>query len=100
MEECNEQKEIEEKNKINTNTTKKENDCGDGLPDDLISKHNIITRLIVFVIIGIFIYSFITPLPIGYAEIITYALIFALLIITFGLNSLKVIGNLIDKWKR
>ena len=87
-------------NTPHSDTHSKIDDCDDGLPNDTIARHNIITRLMALVVIFIFAYTFIKPLPIGYVEIITYAMVFIFLIITFGLNSLKVVGSLIDKWKR
>ena len=72
----------------------------DGVPDDWFGKHKIFTRLMVFAISTVFVYSFVLPLPIAYAEMASYIMIFALMVITFGLNSLKLIAVLIDKWKR
>jgi len=72
----------------------------DGIPDDWFGRHKVFTRLMVFAISAVFVYSFVLPLPIAYAETASYIMIFALMIITFGLNSLKIIGNLIAKWKK
>jgi len=72
----------------------------DGVPDDWFGKHKIFTRLMVFAISAVFVYSFVLPLPIAYAEMASYIMIFALMVITFGLNSLKIIGSLITKWKK
>lgn len=72
----------------------------DDLPDDALGRHKIFTRFMVLSITYVFLYSFIAPLPIAYAELSSYIMIFALMVITFGLNSLKLIGGLIDKWKR
>ena len=72
----------------------------DGVADDWFGKHKIFTRLMVFAISVVFVYAFVLPLPIAYAEMASYIMIFALMIITFGLNSLKIIGSLISKWKK
>jgi len=89
--------EIKNTDKIETIDTNKSES---GLPDDLFGKHNVMTRLIGLVIVGIFVYAFIIPLPIEYAQLSGYLLMGALLVLTFGLNSLKVIGSLIEKWKK
>lgn len=92
IEKCNEaKKKAEAKPKISETN---------GMAEDWINKHNVITRIIALVVVGVFIYAFMVPLPLGYVETVSYLLLFIMLIITFGLNSLKVIGNLIDKWKR
>jgi len=72
----------------------------DGIPDDWFGKHKVFTRLMVFAISVVFVYAFVLPLPIAYAETASYIMIFALMIITFGLNSLKIIGSIITKWKK
>ena len=91
---CQEDKKAEEK------PPKKEYETIDGLPHDWFGEHNIITRLMALSVTSMFLYSFLKPLSLGYVEIVSYVLLFVILIITFGLNSLKVIGTLIDKWKR
>jgi len=72
----------------------------DGIPDDFFGRHKVFTRFMVLAITTIFVYSFVLPLPFVYAEMASYIMIFALMVITFGLNSLKLIAVLIDKWKR
>lgn len=72
----------------------------DGLSRDWFGKHNIFTRAMVIVITGVYIYAFCAPLSEGLATLATYSLILALLIITFGINSLKILGVMIDKWKK
>ncbi len=72
----------------------------DGLPTDWMGEHNVITRLMSLSVTAMFVYAFLTPLPLGYVETVSYTLLFVIMIITFGLNSLKVLGTLIDKWKR
>lgn len=94
---CEENEENEEVKKDKIEIEIIEND---DLPDDTLGRHKVFTRFMVISITFVFIYSFITPLPIEYAEISSYIMIFALMVITFGLNSLKLLGGLIDKWKR
>lgn len=69
------------------------------LADDWFGKHHIITRIIAFVIIGVFVYVFMVPLPVEYAEIIMYGLVFVFIAITFGINSLKLIIELVKAWR-
>jgi len=76
-----------------------ENNIEKKKPVDILDKHRVFTRLIVLVIIGIFVYAFVIPLGIGYVQIITYALIAALIIITFGINSLDKISDIIKSFK-
>lgn len=68
-------------------------------PVDVLDKHRFFTRLIALTIIGIFIYAFVLPLGIAYAEIATYALIAVLIIITFGINSLDKIADILKAFK-
>ncbi len=68
-------------------------------PVDFLDKHRVFTRIIILTIIGIFIYSFVLPLGVGYAEIITCALIISLIIITFGINSLDKIASILKAFK-
>jgi len=98
-----------ETNKDNLNNSNNSNNLDDnkildkehdGVADDWMGRHNVFTRLITIVVIIVFAWVFYVPLAIGYAEIISYVMVFVLLIVTFGLNSLKVLGSLIEKWKK
>ena len=70
------------------------------LTDDWIGRHNIITRLITIVVIFIFMFSFLKPLDTGYAEIAAYLLVLIFITVTFGINSLKLIIELVKAWKK
>lgn len=66
---------------------------------DFLDKHRIFTRLITLAIIGVFIYAFMLPLSVEYAEIVTYALVVVLIIITFGINALDKIADILKAFK-
>ena len=66
---------------------------------DFIDKHRLFTRIITTVVIFVFIYSFMTPLSIEYAELSTYAIVIVLLIITFGLNALDKLAEILKAIK-
>lgn len=71
-----------------------------GLPEDWIGQHNIGSRLMVISVIAAFLYTFFLPLPVGYAEIISYVVMFVFLIITFGINSLKHLVSIVKYWRQ
>jgi len=68
-------------------------------PVDILDKHRVLTRFLSLIIAGVFIYSFILPLDVAYAEIATYAIVVVLLIITFGINSLDKIAEILKAFK-
>jgi len=68
-------------------------------PVDILDKHRVLTRILSLIIAGVFIYSFVLPLDVAYAEIATYAIVVVLLIITFGINSLDKIAEILKAFK-
>lgn len=71
-----------------------------GLPTDKFGKHNVFSRLLITAVIFVFIYVFTIPLTPEYAEIISYVLVIVFLAITFGINSLKILLEIIKVWKK
>jgi len=65
--------------------------------DDWFGRHNFMSRLIMLVFIGIFIYAFIAPLPLPYAEMTAYLLMGVFALISVGINSIKTVGDVIIK---
>jgi hypothetical protein len=67
--------------------------------NDWFGHHNIFSRLIMLVFMGVFIYAFVAPLPFVYAEIAAWLLFCVFMLISIGINSLKIVANLITKIK-
>ncbi len=67
--------------------------------DDWISKHNFISRLMTLVVIGLLIYAFVIPLAPEYVKIISYMFAGMFILISVGINSLKLVLKTIEKIK-
>lgn len=67
--------------------------------DDSLGKHNVFSRIMIVAVIGVFIYAFTAPLAIGYATTISWLFFAVFAAITFGINSLKIISEMISKIK-
>lgn len=67
---------------------------------DWLGDHNVFSRLIILVIIGVFIYAFMVPLAPSYIEVLAWLLFSIFALITLGINSIKVIGDIIVKIKK
>ena len=67
--------------------------------DDIISKHNIITRITMTVFWFVLIWSFVHPLPVGYAEVAAWLTFGAFVLLSVGINSLKLVTDFIGKIK-
>ena len=66
---------------------------------DFIDRHRILSRLIVVSIIAVFIYSFMLPLDIRYAELTIYSTVAVLMVLTFGINVLDKIIEIVEALK-
>jgi len=69
-------------------------------PEDWAGNHNVFSRLIIIVFMGILIYSFVLPLDIKYVEISSWLAFGVFILISVGINSLRTIGDIIIKIKK
>ena len=67
--------------------------------NDWFADHNVSSRLIILVFLAIFVYSFVAPLPFVYAELSAWLLFIVFTLISVGINSLKIVSELILKLK-
>lgn len=66
---------------------------------DWLGKHNVFTRAMIIVTIAVFIYAFWIPLGVEYVNVISWVFITIFMSMLFGINSLRLIIELVDKIK-